>query len=145
MLVKYLSVFGLSMLKFFAGPVTGLAVGLKMWETMLLTIGGMMASVTILSFLGIELRHKLVARFAGKKKKFSPRSRRIVRIWKRFGLQGVAFLTPLILSPLGGTIIAIGFGETPKRIILFMLTSAIFWGIIMTYIVYQLHGLDIFG
>jgi len=143
MLIKYLSVFGLSMFKFLAGPLTGLAVGLKMWETMLLTVGGMMASVTILSFLGIELRHKFVARFAGKKKKFSPRSRRTVRIWKRFGLQGVAFLTPLILSPFGGTMIAVGFGETPKRIILYMLTSAIFWAVVMTYIVYQLGRLDI--
>ena len=51
-ILKYLSVYLISMVKFFAGPLTGVAVGLSYLETVLLTIAGMMTTVIIFSIIG---------------------------------------------------------------------------------------------
>ena len=138
---KYLTVYLSSMVKFIIGPTSGVAFGLSLAETILFTVLGMMTSVLLVSLLGTNLRKKMVARFAKNKKKFSTRNRRIVFVWKKFGLQGVAFLTPLLFTPIGGTILATAFGETPKRIFIHMLLSAVFWGLILSFLVHKLGDL----
>ena len=44
---KYISVVLASMVKFVAGPITGMALGLQWYETALGTVVGMMLSVVI--------------------------------------------------------------------------------------------------
>lgn len=43
---------------------------------------------------------------------------------------GIAFLTPLILTPIGGTVVLTSFGVAKKKILFTMLVSALFWSII---------------
>jgi len=129
LLLKYLSVFGLSMLKFIFGPVTGVSMGLGIVEIWLLTSSGMMATVVIITFAGTEFRQWLVAKFA-KKQTSATGNKRMLRLWNRYGMLGVAFLTPLILSPPGGAIMAVSFGEKKHRILTYMLGSALIWGLI---------------
>ena len=52
-----------------------------------------------------------------------------MRVWRRTGIWGVAFLTPILLSPLGGSGIAVALGVPKEKIILAMLISGIFWGL----------------
>ena len=144
MLVKYFTVFLGSMFKFIFGPVTGQASGLPMWVTCALTVAGMMTSVIIFAYIGGHLRTFWAARFGNKAKrkpKFTKASRRIVGIWARFGLGGVAFCTPLFFSPIVGTILAVSFGEPPRRIVPFMLVSAVFWGVALTYFFHTMSQL----
>jgi membrane protein DedA with SNARE-associated domain len=130
------------MIKFIGGPLSGAAAGLTWIETFIFTVLGMMASVLIFSFLGENAKKRFLSRFRKKKKiLFTPRNRRIVRIWRKYGLKGVAFLTPLLLTPIGGTIVAASFGEPPKRILIYMLVSAIFWGFIFSLFIQQLNEL----
>ena len=138
MLFKYGTVFFGSMFKFVFGPVTGQVAGLGMTETILLTIAGMMTSVVIFSLLGIRIRTAWHLRFKKKRAKFTPKNRRMVAMWGRFGLTGVAFLTPILLSPIVGTILAVSFGERPQRIMSAMLVSAVFWGVALTYFLHML-------
>jgi uncharacterized membrane protein len=134
LLSKYLVVIGSSMLKFILGPITGFPLGMTYLETYACTVAGMMATVLLLTYLGLPIRQWVAKHWASRsqRKTFTPRNRRIVRIWTRYGMKGVAFLTPLLFSPPLGTLIAVSFGERPDRIVGYMLASAIFWGALLT-------------
>ncbi|MEY4030016.1 MAG: hypothetical protein RJA90_1215, partial [Bacteroidota bacterium] len=76
-----------------------------------------------------------------KRKLFTVANRRKVRVWSKYGILGVSFLTPVILSPIGGALIANAFGEKKYKIFLWMTVMALGWGFIMTYAVFELSHL----
>ncbi|WP_053406958.1 MULTISPECIES: hypothetical protein [Persicobacter] len=125
------------MIKFIGGPALGPALGLTYWETVLFTISGMMTTVVLVSFFGIQLRHFLLRKKIIGKKKFSRRSRRFVYIWKRYGLLGVSFLTPVIFSPVVGTLLASVLGAPRLQLMVYMLVSAAFWGLGLSFVLHQ--------
>lgn len=97
-----------------------------------------MASVVLFTFFGTWLREKILHRFQKKNpKRFTPKNRKLVSLWKKYGLVGVAVLTPLLLTPIGGTILAVSFGSPKQKILLYMLISATIFAIGMTYIIYE--------
>lgn len=143
-ILKYASVFLLSMVKFIGGPVAGAAMGLTFWETAGLTVSGMMASVLLFSVVGTAVSgYYMRERRLKNKPIFNKKSRRIVKVWQRFGIVGIAFLTPVLLSPIIGTIIAIVLGAKRGQIMLHMLWSAVFWGISFTFLLIQLKHLNL--
>jgi hypothetical protein len=131
--MKYISLFLVSMVKFFGGPVAGVSLQLSFLETVLVSVAGMMASVLVFSSVGIAFNEWYLSRFRKKATPiFSKRNRRIVRIYRSFGVGGIAFLTPLIFSPILGTIFAVMLGATRRKIFFSMLWSALFWGVFYT-------------
>ena len=141
-LYKYLIVIAWSMFKFIFGPLSGVTFGLHPLETYVCTIIGMMLTATLLSNESIRRRILTWLSKRKKKKVFSPRNRRIVKVWKKYGLKGVAFLTPLLLTPPFGTLVAVSFGEKRRKILLYMLISASFWAAILTAMV-QILGVHV--
>ncbi|AEI50079.1 hypothetical protein [Runella slithyformis] len=138
---KYISVVLASMVKFVAGPLAGVALSLSWWETALCTVVGMMLSVVIFVFLGSAIQ-QLIGRYRKKKPKlFSKRSRLAVRVWKRSGMTGIAILTPLLFTPIGGTLIAVSFKVPKHTIIAQMLLWGIIWGVIMSFGLFQFRSL----
>lgn len=137
LLLKYLSVYLLSMVKFVAGPLAGLASGLSYLETVLFTALGMMSTVLLFTLLGKPLRNYIQKTFWKNKKRFTKRNRQFVFIWRKWGMFGVCFLTPVIFSPIGGALLANIFGGPKKQIILYMLFSAVFWGFVTSGIVFS--------
>lgn len=138
-LFKYAAVYLVSMFKFVVGPTTGIFSGLSIPETALLTVLGMMTSVVLVAFGGPAAREWWFGVFRQDRKLFSPRNRKIVRFWSRFGIQGLSFLTPVIFSPIVGTILAVSFGETRARILRFMLLSSLFWGFVLSVVFGFVH------
>lgn len=137
-IIKVVTVFLFTMLKVFFGPTMGYAFKFHIVTTILVTIGGMMASVVLFTFFGTWLREKIVNRFQKKnQKRFTPKNRKLVALWKKYGLVGVAVLTPLLLTPIGGTILAVSFGSPKQKIILYMLVSASIFGVGMTFVIYE--------
>ena len=131
------------MVKFFGGPLTGAALGLGFWQTLGLTVAGMMTSVAIFSMVGSAVsRYYARARIRKKKPIFNKKSRRIVKVWQKFGMGGIAFLTPVLLSPIIGTIIATVLGAKRGQILLHMLWSAVLWGTIFTFALINLRNFD---
>ncbi|MDN5200530.1 hypothetical protein QQ008_04135 [Fulvivirgaceae bacterium BMA10] len=128
-LVKYLTIYFFTMVKFIAGPTMGTVSGLSWIETVLITVAGMMTSVIIFAYLGEKFRKKYLSRIFKKKKKFSKKNRNFVIIWKKWGVFGVTFLTPIIFTPIGGTLLITSMGESKKKFIPYMLFSAIFWSL----------------
>lgn len=143
---RYASVILASAIKFFGGPLSGLALGLTWLETAICTTIGMMVSVVLVTYAGAALR-TLLARYRSQKSKlFTKRTRLAVRIWQRAGMAGIAFLTPLLLTPIGGTALAVSFRVNRGQLFLYMLISGIGWAIIQTLLVYQLPKLkELFG
>ena len=139
-IAKYLAVYLISMIKFIGGPLSGVASGLTWVETFIFTVLGMMTTVVVLTLLGKNARKRFLNRLKKKKKLFTPKNRRMVRIWRKYGLKGVAFLTPVIFSPIIGTIMAISFGEPAKRIFFYMLGRALFWGVIFSLFIDELNS-----
>lgn len=142
-LVKFLSVYLFSMFKFVLGPATGVLAGLAFIPTVVLTVSGMMTSVILFTFLGEYTRQWYFRKFQTKNSRtFTRKKRTMVRVWRKFGMPGVAILTPVILSPIGGTIIAVSFGEDKWRIFLYMLISSVFWSVVLSFIFYYVKSIS---
>jgi len=120
-----------SALKFVLGPLEGFALGLHPATTWIATVVGMMLSVTLVTFFGEWMRSRLQKRVIGKPKSAGS-NRRFAGVIKRYGLGGVAFLTPLFLTPIGGTLIAVSMGKPREKIILFMFISGACWALVFT-------------
>jgi hypothetical protein len=142
-LIKYITVFAWSMVKFIFGPVLSALFNISFVPAVLLTIGGMMTSVIIFTFAGRVIRHWWMQKFQGKRVLFTPKKRRMVRIWRKYGIWGVATLTPLLFTPIGGTMIAVSFGEKKHKILFAMLVSAIFWAVVFCSLIVLL-GKEVF-
>lgn len=130
--LKYISVYAMSMLKFIAGPTMGAALGLSFSETLALTILGMMTTVALVSFYDQPIRKLYVSLFVRRKKKFTKANRRFLVFWRKYGIFGVSFLTPVLFSPILGALLVNALGSPRKKIFLYMLFSAVFWGIALT-------------
>lgn len=130
---EYLSVLLASSFKFLFGPLQGKAYGLPWLLTAGLTASGMMLSVVVFTYFGQYLKNK----FFKTKRVFTPQNRRKVTLWRKYGIIGVALFTPLLLTPIGGTLLANAFGEKKEKIFLWMSIFATIWGILVTLMVYQ--------
>jgi len=104
-----------------------------------------MTSVLLISGLGrMWALHLRARRTAKGKPLFNRRSRGVVRVYKRFGMPGIAFLTPILFSPVGGTVIATQLHVPRWRIMLHMFWSALLWGAAFTMIAMRFSHLEIF-
>jgi len=135
-ILKALSVYVSSMIKFIFGPIGGKAAGLHLITTMVVTAAGMMTVVIAFTYFGEYIR-KIISRWTSKKKvpnDATPKKRS--EFFRKYGLAGVAFFTPIILTPIGGTLLAVGISPNREKIIFYMLISACVWSVILTFAVY---------
>lgn len=147
-LLKVLSLYLMSMLKFILGPLGGYAEGVNIFLTMLATAGGMMTVVMVLTFFGDTIQRWLqkIRQWFGKRIPNKTRQteqegqHRWRDFFRRYGISGIAFLTPVILTPIGGTLLAVGFGIPRRKVVMAMLVSALFWSVLLTFGVY--YGID---
>ncbi len=131
-LLKYFSVYALSGFKFIFGPTLGTTYGFSLVVTSLLTSFGMMSTVYAFTYFGNKLRGLLIRFQRHDRKKFSKNKRRFVKVWSTYGVKGIAFLTPILLMPLGGAILVNVLGGKKKEIIFWMWMSSLFWGFVLS-------------
>ncbi len=136
--LKYLSVVVAAIFKFLAGPLAGLALGLEWYETALCSALGMMIGVVMTTYIGKGIQLLLAKRQKKPPRRFTRASRMTVQVWKRFGIIGIAALTPLLLSPMGGAAISVAFRVHRYRIFLWMLISSLTVGALICYLVFSL-------
>jgi hypothetical protein len=72
-----------------------------------------------------------------KKKIFTKFNRRVIRIKQKFGLAGIAFITPMFLSTPVGAFLAERFFRDKKKIIIYLSAATIFWAFAL-YIIFIL-------
>ncbi|NVJ86953.1 MAG: hypothetical protein HWE15_11650 [Algoriphagus sp.] len=137
-IISLLGIYFLGYFKFIAGPVLAPAAGFGVSTTILVTVASMMSSVFIFTLIGKKFKEKLLLRIRKQKPVFTPRNRKIVSIWKKYGEIGIAFFTPLIFTPIGGTLILVSFGSKKRKIYFHMFWSALFWATIFSLTIDQL-------
>lgn len=136
--LKYISVALASTLKFFGGPITGVLLNLTWIETALCSIAGMMFSVLIVTYVG-KIIQTLIKKYRTKTpKRFSKTNRMAVKIWKKFGIIGIALLTPPLFTPIFGTALAVAFRVPRGAIFLWMSLSALGWGLFVSYVAHKM-------
>lgn len=136
-ILKAIPVYFSCMLKFIFGPLGGYAAGLNLITTILTTVFGMMTVVFLFTYFGDWLKANVLNRFRRKNRPVNEkRNTRLANIWKKYGLAGVAFLTPIILTPIGGTLLAVSSGSPKEKIIFYMFISAAGWAVIFSLAIY---------
>jgi len=118
------------MWKCVGGPLSGLTANLSVIEITILTSAGMMTTVVILTYAGEKFRSYFKRKDKAKKeRKINPK---VMKVWNKYGVPGIAFLTPLILTPIVGTLILVVNKADKKEIIVYMAISAVSWAFIQT-------------
>ena len=122
------------MLKFANGPILGAAESLSIVETATLTFLGSMSIITLIVIIGEPARDWMAERQQRKEsyKVFTLKRRKTIKFYKKFNVKGIAFLTPLFLTPIGGAILAVAFGGKKMSILLNMLWANLIWAIILS-------------
>lgn len=135
-LLKAIPVYFSCMLKFIFGPAGGYAVGLHPVTTILTTVAGMMTVVFTFTFFGNWIRSRPFLSRLRRPRVNLKHAERFQKIWKQYGLMGVAILTPLLFTPIGGTLLAISSGSSKDKIIFYMFVSASFWSVVISMAIY---------
>lgn len=134
-LAKAVPVLLSSALKFILGPIVGKALSLHPLTTWCATVSGMMLSVVTFTFFGGWIRGRILQRFTHAPMRATS-NRRFSGLINKYGLGGIAFLTPILLTPIGGTLIAVGMGKPRNKIMLFMFISAAGWALAFIVAIY---------
>lgn len=66
------------------------------------------------------------------KKKFTKSSRRLVKIKSKYGLFGIALLSPLVISIPVGAFLAVRYYHNKKKIMLYMMASVAAWTLLFS-------------
>ncbi len=131
---EIISVFLLSTVKFVLGSVPlALGFGFSFLKSLLVTTAG--------GFLGVFIfvntseyilnkwheRKKIKKKITPFKKNFTRKNKLIVRTKRRFGLTGIALLTPLLLSIPIGSFIALRYFKNKHKVLVYLFGSVVFW------------------
>jgi uncharacterized membrane protein len=137
---EIISVFLLSTVKFiFFGAVPlALGFGFSFFEAVTVTSLGGFTGVVFFVFLSEKLIENVKKLKAKKqqsntnqapKKIFTRKNKFIVKVKHRFGLIGIAFLTPLLLSIPLGCYLAVRYFKDKHLILIYMFVSILFWSV----------------
>jgi hypothetical protein len=126
-LLKLLSTAAAGALDVWVGIITGLALGLSPALSGAVSITSALLGVTLVVAAGGRLGHLIY-----RSRHLAKRRERIERVWKRYGIPGVALQAPLLTGPLLATLLALTLGAPPRHLLLWMLSSVVFWGVVLT-------------
>ncbi|NOU92831.1 small multi-drug export protein [Paenibacillus sp. LMG 31456] len=90
---------------------------------------GSIGAAAIIIFFGKSIRSWLVHRFQQKNER---KETTMSRIWKKYGIIGLGFLSPLITGAPLGAAIGVSFGAKPDKLMLWMTIGIVFWSAVLT-------------
>ncbi len=126
--LKWASVLGTSLLELTAGIPLGFALGLSPVVIAVLSAVGSILSAAIVIYVGGSLRSWLLKRV----EKSGKRQSRMGRIWEKYGVIGLGFLSPLITGAPLGAAIGISLGAKPGKLLFWMTVGIVVWSIALT-------------
>ena len=126
-LLKLLSTAAAGALDVWVGIITGVALGLSPALSGAVSIASALAGVTLVVPLGGRLQQLIY-----RSRRLAKRRERVERVWMRHGIPGVALQAPLLTGPILATLLALTLGAPPRSLLLWMLASVVFWGVVLT-------------
>lgn len=149
-LAELLSVFLTACTKFLFSPSVGYYFGFSAWETFFVTTAGGLTGIFAFAFLGELLRrywryficlfmvpfsrHSYTELVNKPSKRFSKMKRLIVQVKRRFGLAGLAFITPAIISIPVGTVIGMNLYSKKGKVLFALCVSLLLWSAALNFI-----------
>jgi len=131
-----------STVKFMMGSLTAVAAGLGIGGPIMNILGGIIG-ILVFTHLGANISEYLVKTWPERfGRKFTKMNRRLVRVKSSFGLAGVAFLTPIVLSIPVGIFFSLSITNNKKHIIWSMITACVFWSTVI-FVPYFVFKIDV--
>ena len=127
LMLKILSTVAAGALDVWVGIFTGVALGLHPILSGVISIASAAVTVMLVVAGGERLQGRIY-----RSRRLAKRRERIERVWKRYGIPGVALQAPLLTGPLLATVLAIGLGAPPRPLLVWMLASIVLWGVVLT-------------
>lgn len=134
-ILEAISVFFMSFVKFFLAIPLAFTFDFSFWQTFLITcFGGILGVLFFAQFRKVIL--KIYYRFFPYKpkvrKKRGFKNVLAIKTAKKYGLFGIAFLTPIVFSIPLGTLLALHFFPNKKRTLPILIASVLGWSFILT-------------
>ncbi|GAB4146089.1 MAG: hypothetical protein Fur0041_20560 [Bacteroidia bacterium] len=153
-ILKFVEVGLIASVKFLLAPFEAERLGLSFYDSLVITTVGGFTGILVFAFAGTVIskwwRHvwatirscfsrKSATEIENKpRKKITATKKMIVRIKMRFGLAGIAFITPSVISVPLGVIAAFHLFRNKKKILIYMFISLLFWSVVLNYTAYYL-------
>jgi len=125
--LKLLSTAAAGALDVWVGIITGVALGLSPALSGAVSIASAIVGVTLGVAAGGRLQQLIY-----RSRRLAKRRERIERVWKCYGIPGLALQAPLLTGPLLATLLALTLGAPPRPLLLWMLASVVIWGVVLT-------------
>ena len=125
--LKLVSTAAAGALDVWVGILTGLALGLSPALSGAVSIASALAGVTLVVAVGGRLQELIY-----RSRKLTKHRERVERVWKRYGIPGLALQAPLLTGPLLATLLALALGAPPRPLLLWMFAGVVFWGAVLT-------------
>ena len=144
--LKILSVFVTCSFAFKIGfPTTFMVLDQNFVQVILVSCGGGIAGNILFTYLSAAIlkgihNFRVKRGLIHKKKVFTKFNRRIIKIKQKFGLAGIAFITPIFLSTPVGAFLAERFFKDKKKIIVYLSAATILWAFILYFVLSFFHG-----
>ncbi|MBL0310883.1 MAG: hypothetical protein IPP77_14800 [Bacteroidetes bacterium] len=130
-IISSLAIFFGSIVKFSMGTFAAIAANLGISGSLANVMGGIIG-IVLFTYLGGFLQDYVVQKYPERfGKKFTATNRFLVRVKRRFGLNGIAVLTPIALSIPVGVMFALTFTHDKKKILVSMIVSLLFWAAVL--------------
>ncbi|MDP9411833.1 MAG: small multi-drug export protein [Actinomycetota bacterium] len=125
--LKLLSTAAAGALDVWVGIITGVALGLPPALSGAVSIASAVVGVTLVVVAGERLQQLIY-----RSRRLARRRERVERVWKRYGIPGVALQAPLLTGPLLATLLALALGAPPRPLLGWMIASIVLWGAAIT-------------
>ena len=132
---KILVVISLSGIKFMiAIPLSVIKYDFNFIQTFLFSVAGGVIGVFVFSFLSDKIYKLIERRSQNKIKKRSVKKAFAIITARKYGLIGIAFLTPILFSIPIGTYLALYFFPEKRKTIPILITSVVGWSLVLSFV-----------
>jgi len=143
-IAKVVTVFLLSAVKLLFAPGAAIASGFSFGKTVLITSCGGCAGVLFFYYTGFLLTEKMrelllrvkllpAAKPQSTETELSLKKSLVTRVRHRFGMIGLAVLTPAVISIPIGSVVSARFYRGNRYMLLLLLLSTVLWCFVLTY------------
>tara|TARA_Y100000385_G_scaffold225511_1_gene235959 strand:- start:491 stop:913 length:423 start_codon:yes stop_codon:yes gene_type:complete len=136
-IIQAVSVLLLGCVKFFLAIPLAVQYGFSFWQTFLFScLGGIIGVVFFAKFRKVVLKiyFRIYPFNFNKNKKGGLRKTIAIKTARKYGLFGIAFITPVFLSIPIGTFIALHFFPNKKKTLPILFASVLGWSFLLTLI-----------
>ncbi|MCT8136736.1 small multi-drug export protein [Anaerobacillus sp. CMMVII] len=147
LLWAYALVFLLSAIPFFEAYATiplGIIAGLSVIPALVIGLAGNILTVILLIIFINKIKDwRKKRKNETEENQPSKRSLRAQKLWKKYGLPGLAMIGPLFVGSHLTAFMSVTLGGTKKRTVYWMITSITIWSLLFSILAH--FGIDLFG